>query len=154
GDRQPKIQTVTIRYNGDPMAQVQALENGELDLISPQASADTLEALEGLGDQFDVISQEGAVYEHVDTIMNNGGPFDPESYGGDEDTARMVRKAFLKLIPRHEIVKRIIKPLNPEAEVRNSSTQVPGSPGYDTVVESNGMAETYPADVDLEGAKK
>src|SRR5699024_4244858 len=102
GDRQPKIQTVTIRYNGDPMAQVQALENGELDLSSPQASADTLEALQGLGDQFDVISQEGAVYEHVDTIMNNGGPFDPETYGGDEDTARMVRKAFLKLIPRQE----------------------------------------------------
>lgn len=154
GDRQPKIQTVTIRYNGDPMAQVQALENGELDLISPQASADTLEALQGLGDQFDVISQEGAVYEHVDTIMNNGGPFDPETYGGDEDTARMVRKAFLKLIPRQEILTSLIQPLNSEAELRNSLTQVPGSPGYDTITETNGMAETYPGDVDLEGAKE
>src|SRR5699024_7239160 len=65
GSRTPQIQTITIRYNGDPMAQVQALQNGEVDLISPQASADTLEALKGLGDGFDVISQEGAVYEHV-----------------------------------------------------------------------------------------
>lgn len=153
GDRQPQIETVTIRYNGDPMAQVQALENGELDLISPQASSDTLEALEGLGDDYDVISQEGAVYEHVDTIMDNDGPFDPSSYGGDEDTAQMVRQAFLKLIPRQDIVDKIIEPLNPDVELRNSLTQVPGSPGYDSITETNGMAETYPGDVDVEGAK-
>lgn len=154
GSRTPKIQTITIRYNGDPMAQVQALQNGELDLISPQASSDTLEALKNLGDGYEVITKEGAVYEHVDLVMDNDGPFDPSSYGGDEDTARMVRKAFLKLIPRQDIVERIIQPLNPDAKVRNSYTQVPGSPGYETVTEMNGMAETYPADVDREGAKQ
>src|SRR5699024_6509881 len=127
GDRQPKIQTVTIRYNGDPMAQVQALENGELDLISPQASADTLEALEGLGAQVDVISQDGAVYEHVDSIMSNGGAFDSEAYGGDEDPARMVRSAFLTPVPREETLTSLLQPLRSEAELRDSLTQVPGS---------------------------
>ena len=152
GDHAAQIETVTVRFNEDPMAQVQALENGELDLISPQASADTLTALEDLGDGFEVLTGIGPTYEHVDLVFTNGGPFDPETYGGDEDTALAVRQAFLKLVPRQEIVDRIISPLNPEAEVRESYTQVPGSPGYGPVTEANGMAEAYPAEGDLEGA--
>ena len=66
--------------------------------------------------------------------------------------ALAVRQAFLKLIPRQEIVERIITPLNPEAEVRQSYTQVPSAPGYGPVTEANGMAEAYPAEGDLEGA--
>ena len=152
GEHAAQIETVTVRYNEDPMAQVQALENGELDLISPQASADTLTALEELGDGFEVITGIEPTYEHVDLVFTNGGPFDPETYDGDEDTARAVREAFLKLLPRQEIIDRIISPLNPEAEVRDSYTQVPGAPGYDPIVAVNGMAETYPADGDPEGA--
>lgn len=154
GDHKAQIETVTIRYNEDPMAQVQALENGELDLIAPQASADTLQALENLGDGFDVITGVDATYEHVDLMFDNGGPFDPATYGGDEDTALAVRQAFLKLIPRQEIVDRIITPLNPDAEVRESFTQIPGSPGYGPVTEANGMEEMYPLEVDVEGAQQ
>ena len=152
GEHAAQIETVTIRYNEDPMAQVQALDNGELDLISPQASADTLTALEELGDGFDVITGIEGTYEHIDLMFDNGGPFDPATYGGDEDTALAVRQAFLKLIPRQEIVDRIISPLNPDAEVRESYTQIPDSPGYGPVTEANGMAETYPLEVDVEGA--
>ncbi|WP_022918465.1 ABC transporter family substrate-binding protein [Ruania albidiflava] len=154
GDHAAQIETVTIRYNEDPMAQVQALDNGELDLISPQASADTLTALEELGDGFDVITGIEGTYEHIDLMFDNGGPFDPATYGGDEDTALAVRQAFLKLIPRQEIVERIITPLNPDAEVRNSYTQIPDSPGYGPVTEANGMEEMYPLEVDVEGAKQ
>ena len=154
GEHAAQIETVTIRYNEDPMAQVQALDNGELDLISPQASADTLTALEELGDGFDVITGIEGTYEHIDLMFDNGGPFDPATYGGDEDTALAVRQAFLKLIPRQEIVERIISPLNPDAEVRNSYTQIPDAPGYGPITEVNGMEETYPLEVDVEGAKQ
>ncbi len=152
GDHQPQIETITVRYSEDPMAQVQALENGELDLISPQASADTLQALEALGGDFDVITDDAAVYEHVDLMFTNDGPFDPATYDGDEDAALAVRQAFLKLIPRQDIVDRIVSPLNPEANVRSSYTAIPGSPNYDQIVEANGMDELFPLELDREGA--
>ena len=49
GDRPASIETVTVRWNGDPMGQVQALQNGEVDLISPQATADVLDRRRGDG---------------------------------------------------------------------------------------------------------
>jgi len=151
GDFEPKVETITVRYNEDPMAQVQALQNGELDIINPQSTADVITALEGV-DGVTVQTGVEATYEHVDLTYNNGGPFDPATYGGDADTARMVRKAFLLALPRQEVIDKMIKPLNPEAEVRNSQTRVPGSAGYDDIVASNG-SDRY-NEVDIEGAKQ
>jgi len=151
GDRTPNIDQVTFRYNEDPMAQIQALQNGEINLISPQSTADVLAAVEGLGEGFEFVTFEEGTFEHIDLAVNNGGPFDPAAYGGDAEKARLVRQAFLHLVPRNEIIEKLIVPLNPEAQVRNSFTQIPGSPMYDAIVEANGMATTY-ADVDVEAA--
>src|SRR5690606_28634237 len=76
---------------------------------------------------------------------------DPAAYDGDEETALKVRQAFLKTIPRQQIVDTIIQPLNEGAVVRDSFTQVPGSPWYDDIVANNG-ADEY-AEVDIEGAQ-
>lgn len=151
GDRVSGIDQITFRYNEDPMAMVQALQNGEVNLISPQSSADVLAAVEGLGEGFEFVTTEEATFEHIDLAVANGGPFDPATYGGDAEKAKLVRQAFLHLVPRNEIVEKLIQPLNPEAAVRNSFTQIPGSPMYDAVVEANDMATTY-ADVDVEAA--
>jgi len=151
GDLKPKVENITVRYNEDPMAQIQALQNGELDIINPQSTADVITALNGV-DGVTVQTGVEATYEHVDLVYNNAGPFDPATYGGDADTARMVRKAFLLALPRQEVIDKIIKPLNPEAEVRNSQTRVPGSAGYDDIVAANG-SDVYNA-VDIEGAKQ
>ncbi|WP_298459483.1 ABC transporter family substrate-binding protein [uncultured Cellulomonas sp.] len=142
GDRPASIEEVTVRWNGDPMGQVQALQNGEVDLISPQATADVLTALEGM-DGIEVLSADEGTYEHVDLQFANGGPFDPATYGGDAEKAKAVRQAFLKTIPRQQIVDRLITPLNPNAELRNSYTVVPGSPMYDAISAENGMTEQY-----------
>ena len=150
GDLGASIETVTIRWNGDPMGQVQALQNGEVDLISPQATADVLAALDGI-EGLEVETSDEGTYEHIDLQFTNAGPFDPATYGGDEETAKAVRQAFLKTIPREQIVEQLIRPLNPEAAVRNSFTTVPGSPDYDSIVEANGMATEY-AEPDVEGA--
>lgn len=150
GDRKAGIDQVTIRYNGDPMGQVQALQNGEVDLINPQSTADILSAVSAL-DGVKVESATEGTYEHVDLQFANGGPFDPASYGNDAEKAKKVRQAFLKTIPRQQIVDNLIKPLNPDAEIRNSYTQVPGSPAYDSIVEANGQSQFD--QVDIEGAK-
>ncbi|MFS0705569.1 ABC transporter family substrate-binding protein [Cellulomonas sp. 179-A 9B4 NHS] len=151
GDRPAVFDQVTVRYNGDPMGQVQALQNGEVDLISPQSTADVLTALEAI-DGLEVETNVEGTYEHVDMQQGNGGPFDPATYGGDAEKARKVRQAFLKTIPREQIVENLITPLNPDAEVRNSFTQVPGSPMYDAVAEASGQGTEY-ADVDIAGAQ-
>ncbi|MGO1290842.1 MAG: ABC transporter family substrate-binding protein [Brevibacterium linens] len=151
GPLKPKVNTVTVRYNGDPMAMVQAIENGEVDVTQPQATADVLSAAEGL-DGVTVDAADGATYEHVDFTFDNKGSFDPASYGGDEDTAKKVRQAFLKTVPRQDIVDKIIKPLDENAQVRDSFTQAPGSPMYDGIVEGNGMKDLE--SVDIDGAKK
>jgi peptide/nickel transport system substrate-binding protein len=140
------------RIIGDPTAAVQAMENEEIDMIQPQATSDLLTQIEALADRgVEVITGDGATYEHVDLVVANGGPFDPATYGGDEAAALAVRQAFLKTIPRQEIIDRLIVPLNPEAQIRNSFTQVPGSPGYDKIAAENGLAQ-YDT-VDIAGAQ-
>jgi len=148
----PKVATIIYRIIGDPTAAVQALQNEEIDIIQPQSTADILQQVEALADRgIEVKTGNTGTYEHVDLVMDNGGPFDPATYGGDEEAARKVRQAFLKTIPRQEIVDRLIKPLNPDAELRDSFTTVVGAPTYEDIVSQNG-SDQY-AEVDIEGAK-
>ena len=151
GTRTTGPDTFTYRYIDDPMGQVQALQNGEVDIIGPQASADVLTALNGLSTVNVQNSVEGT-YEHIDLQFTNGGPFDANTYGGDAAKALAVRKAFLTALPRQAIIDNLIKPLNPKAEVRNSFTVIPGAPGYDQLVKDNGSSE-YPNAADPDKAK-
>ncbi len=151
GDHKAQIKKVTIRWNEDPLASVQALQNGELDLISPQSSPDVLQAVKAI-DGVKVDTDVEATYEHVDLTYNNGGPFDPKTYGGDAAKAKAVRLAFLKTIPRQEILDKLIKPLQPDAELRESQTITPGAPGYDEMAAQNGSKDFD--QVDIAGAKQ
>jgi len=147
----PQVKTIVYRIIGDPTAAVQALANEEIDVMQPQATADVLDQLAAVADRgIEVIQGIGAVYEHVDLVVANGGPFDPATYGGDAETAKKVRQAFLKTIPRQDIIDRLIKPLNPSAEIRNSFTQIPDSPPYADMVAQNG-SDQYAA-TDIAGA--
>ncbi len=80
-------------------------------------------------------------------MFANGGPFDPKSYGGDAAKALAVRTAFLKMIPRQDIVDRLIKPLNPDAMIRDSYNVIPGSPNYDAITAANGMKDAHNGDI-------
>ncbi|GAA4505773.1 ABC transporter family substrate-binding protein [Brevibacterium yomogidense] len=151
GPHEVGVNQVTIRYNEDPMAAVQAVENGEVDMIQPQATADVKSAAEAI-DGVTVDTEDGATYEHVDLTYDNNGPFDPASYDGDEEKAKLVRQAFLKTLPREQIVETIIAPLKDDASTRDSLYRVPGAPGYDEIVANNGSDEFPGADID--GAKE
>lgn len=151
GDKVGKVENITVRYNEDPQALVQALQNGEIDMLAPQATADTLAALEAI-DGVVVETGQDATYEHVDMVQNNGGPFDPATYGGDAEVAKKVRQAFLLTIPREQIVEQLIRPLNPDANVRNSFILTPDAPTYDQMVAENGS--DFYAQQDIEKAKQ
>ncbi len=98
-------------------------------------------------------TRASSTYEHVDLVFQNGGPFDPATYGGDAEKAKAVRQAFLLTIPRQTIVDNLIKPLNPDAEVRNSNILLPGSPNYDEMVAENG-SDFYDASKAAENLEK
>ncbi|WP_307785444.1 ABC transporter family substrate-binding protein [Microbacterium hibisci] len=145
GDHAPNIEEVTIRFIPDPLAAVQALENGEVDVIQPQATADITTALEGI-DGITVSTGVGGTYEHVDLQIANAR--NPENIFANPQ----VREAFMKTIPRQEIVDTLIKPIiGDDAILRDSFIFVPGAEGYDESSANNGSAEY--AEVDIEGAK-
>lgn len=143
GDHTPQVETITVRFIPDPLAAVQALENGEVDVIQPQATADVADALAAI-DGITVLGGYEGTYEHIDLQFDN-------SKSGHFNNP-LIREAFLKTVPRQQIVDTLIKPLQPDAEVRNSQLFLPGAEGYDETVENNGMAANF-GEVDIEGAK-
>lgn len=125
---EPALDEITIRYIGDANAQVQALQNGEVDIVQPQASADTLASLEAI-DGIQILEGEELSFDHID--LNYSGVFEDEN----------VRRAFMYTIPRDSIVESVIGPLDPEAEPRNSHIFDIGTEGYDAAVPVNGSEE-------------
>ena len=62
-----KLDEITVRYIGSAPAQVQALKNGEADIIAPQASADTVEQLKALESQGVTVEVGNQLsYDHID----------------------------------------------------------------------------------------
>ncbi|CAN5281962.1 ABC transporter family substrate-binding protein [soil metagenome] len=142
GAHKPKVATITVRFITDPLASVQALQNGEVQVISPQATADVASALKALPNVKVLGGYEGT-YEHVDL------QFDQSKSGNFNNP--LVREAFMKVIPRQEIVDKLIKPLQSDATTRDSQVFLPGAKGYDDSIKDNGSAAYK--DVDIEGAK-
>ncbi|WP_426996469.1 ABC transporter family substrate-binding protein [Pseudarthrobacter sp. N5] len=134
------LDEITVRYIGAAPAQVQALKNGEADIIAPQASADTLEQLKALQSQGVTVDQGNQLaYDHID--LNFSGPL----------AGKSVREAFMKTIPRADIVDKIVKKLDPQAKPLDSQLLVPAQPAYADSAKNNGSSKY--ATVDIGGAK-
>jgi ABC-type transport system substrate-binding protein len=139
GEREVSLDEITVRYIPEAPAQVQALQNGEVDIIAPQPSADTLQSLEALnGIQLQVGNQLS--FDHLD--LNYSGVFK------DVD----VRKAFMNTIPRDAIVNSTVKPINPDAAPRDSHIFDMGTDGYKAAVQENGSENWQ--EVDIQKAKQ
>ncbi|WP_341998402.1 ABC transporter family substrate-binding protein [Microbacterium sp. LWH7-1.2] len=145
GDLAPNIEEITVRFIPDPLAAAQALENGEVDIISPQATADLKTAVDAI-DGATVLTGVEGTYEHLDLQFDQGK--NPENIFKDPK----VREAFLKTVPRQEILDKLIKPIvGDDALLRSSQIFVPGAEGYDESVANNG-SDAF-AEPDIEGAK-
>ncbi len=134
---QPSVETVTVRFIPDAMASITALQNGEVSVTQPQATTDVLEAAQKLKNM-KILQQSEWTYEHIDLTFNNGGPFDPASYGGDEAKALLVRKAFLTAIDTGAVVTKLITPLSPDSKPLGSQLFLPGAKNYDASAKANG----------------
>ncbi|HSV41639.1 MAG TPA: ABC transporter family substrate-binding protein, partial [Nocardioidaceae bacterium] len=151
GPFDPNIDELTVRFISDPVAAIQALQNGEVDMYEGQATADSVDSAEAAGIEME--AGEESTYEHIDLTIDNGGPFDPKSYDGDEAKAKLVRQAFLAAYPRQEIIDTIIKPMVPDAQLRTALVRFPGAPGYDEASAANGHEAFGDGTADIQKAK-
>ncbi|MFB8387067.1 ABC transporter family substrate-binding protein [Microbacterium sp. NPDC055910] len=138
GDLSPSYDQLIMRFIGDSNAQVTALQNGEVNAIYPQASADTLTALDNAGATIHAGDQLS--YDHLD--LNFTGVFAEAN----------VREAFMKTIPRQQILESIITPVNPDAGVLNSQIFLPTDAAYPDAVAASGY-DAYD-EPDIEGARE
>lgn len=135
------LDEITIRYISSAPAQIQALKNGEADIIAPQASADTVTQLQALSSQGVTVDKGAQLsYDHLD--LNFSGVFKDKN----------VREAFMKTVPRQDILNKIIKPLDPNATPLDSQVFLPAQASYADSVKNNGSADFQ--SVDIDGAKK
>ncbi|WP_145951349.1 ABC transporter family substrate-binding protein [Micrococcus luteus] len=130
---------LVLRF-ADPKTHVQALQNGDLDVIEPQATVDTLQQLEGLGEDVNVQTGDQLTWEHVDYNRGEGSVFadSPE-----------LREAFALCLPRQQIVDNLIKPIYADAEVMNLREVFPFQDKYQEVVDA-----AYPEEMDEPNIEK
>jgi peptide/nickel transport system substrate-binding protein len=140
----PATANLTFRFAA-PETHVQALQNGDLNIIEPQATVDTVQQIEALGDSVTLLRGDELTFEHLDYNFAEGSPF-AESEGG-----LAAREAFAMCVPRQQIVDNLIKPINPEAVVMNSREVFPFQEGYQEMVDA--IYDGRYDEVDLEGAK-
>ena len=130
---------LVLRF-ADPKTHVQALQNGDLDVIEPQATVDTLQQLEGLGEDVNVQTGDQLTWEHVDYNRGEGSVFadSPE-----------LREAFALCLPRQQIVDNLIKPIYADAQVMNLREVFPFQDKYQEVVDA-----AYPEEMDQPNIEK
>ncbi|MFC4394851.1 ABC transporter family substrate-binding protein [Arthrobacter sedimenti] len=138
---EPWLDEINVRFTGAVPAAVDALRNGQADIISPQPSAATESLLTGLSSQGITVERyKQSGYDHLD--LSFSGSF------ANKD----VREAFLKTVPRQAIMDAVVGTQLPDNKPLDSQVFLPGQPKYDDTVKKNGSSDY--AKVDIEGAKK
>ncbi|GAA5229884.1 ABC transporter substrate-binding protein [Arthrobacter cryoconiti] len=136
----PKLDTLTVHYAPDGDPQVAALKEGGADVISPTATAEVSAALTAAKSKGIVVDQgQGLGFDQV--ALNFKGVFSNADF----------RTAFLKSVPRQEIVRELAVPLDSKAVALNSFVFRQSQTPYKESARSNGS--TSYADVDIDGAK-
>ncbi|GAB3409098.1 ABC transporter substrate-binding protein [Schumannella luteola] len=138
GTRQPGVDELRLRVLTDPLSAVKAFRDGEVDVATPEPSADVASLLR---DDRDLEPSYGsrARVEHLELRQSGSrsGVFADEK----------VRRAFLASIPRGAIVEAMAGRVDPDAEPLSSFVFRPGAPGLATGEKETGLASRTKADI-------
>ena len=143
------MQTIVYSIIGDPTAAVQAMENEEIDLIQPQATADILTQLEGIADRgVEVIQDDAAPFEHVDLASTTVARSTRRPTAATRRRPwPCARRSSRRASPGHR--RPADHPAQRERRLRNSFTEVPGTPSTTQLVAENGSDEYAETDIEL-----
>lgn len=136
--QEPGLDEIIVRFLTDPAAQAAALQDGSVDIISPQPDSGTLPALEALGN-VNLHQGNQLAYDHLD--LNFSGVF----------ADRSVREAFLATVPRQEIVDATVQQLQPGAEPLDSEVFLTDQAAYGQAAATNGSGAFAEADPERAG---
>lgn len=143
GDREPTFETIDLVVSPDPQEAIDLLAKGEVDIVTPQPSEDVIASLVGV-DGITVTAGSEGTFEHLDLQqkgMSRSRIFDDP----------LVRQAFLKVVPRQQILDQLITPLQEDASLLDSFVLRPGADGYADTIAANGSHDY--AETDVDGAK-
>ncbi|KAB8161771.1 ABC transporter family substrate-binding protein [Streptomyces sp. 3MP-14] len=118
-------ETIIIRMVAEP-EQVQALQNGDADIIEPQPTVDMAQQIEAASGIESVVGEE-YVYEHLDFNFNDG-PF---------ADSHALREAFALCVPYQTLVDNLIAPVVPDATVKQVRNVAPWDEGYQEAVDAS-----------------
>ncbi|AOS61716.1 ABC transporter family substrate-binding protein [Actinoalloteichus hymeniacidonis] len=113
-------ESVTFQAIADASAQQSALQDQQVQVIQPQADNNVAEQLRALADQgIRYEAAEGITFEHLDLNMDNPLFQDPA-----------VRQAFAACIDREDLVDKLVRGVNPEAQPLGSLLFTSTAEGY------------------------
>lgn len=145
GPKVKALQRVVFKVIGDGTAAAQALKNGEVDVYAGQPTADAVAQLKAMAPAVKVIGGDQAIYEHLDlrigTAYGTAEPAYNGPFAGDSQKAKDLRTAFLLAYPREEIMAKIIKPINPTAQLMNSLMVFNSEPSYKDIIAKSGVSK-------------
>jgi len=128
------LDTIVFLQVPDATQQPAALENGDVQVITPQPVPDLVAQVAGMAGVKSEVTP-GTTWEHYDFNQAN------------KHLAKLeVRQALALCIDRQEMVTTLMAPVNPDASVLNNRIYVPESPDY---VDNSGQFGTR----DVDGAK-
>ena len=136
---EPELDQIMVRFLQDPAAQVSALKDGTVDIISPQPDGSTLAELEAMGN-INLHQGNQLAYDHLDLSFT--GVF------ADQD----IREAFMETVPRQAIVDATAAQLQPGAKPLDSEVFLTDQDAYEDAAAANGSSEF--AEVDLDRARE
>lgn len=123
----PATKNLIFRFIDDA-GQVQALQNGDVQAIAPQATVDTVGQLEAIGSAVTVHQYSTLTWEHLDFNFRDKSAF------ADANGGLKLREAFAYCVPRQQIVDTLIKPIAPDTVVMNAREVFPFQENYEAVV--------------------
>jgi peptide/nickel transport system substrate-binding protein len=137
------IKTIVIKVINENTAQVQALRNGDIDILyNTNPTSNDKIVLAGMTNVATTIKTGGSYsifHLRSDTAFGQSdvytGPF-----AGNSQRAKDMRKAFLLVVPRTQMIDTLIKPVKADATPLDSQFVFQGTAAYNTITKGSGMS--------------
>ncbi|MBP2435656.1 ABC transporter substrate-binding protein [Microbacterium amylolyticum] len=137
----PQNDELIVRFVADD-AMPQALDNGDVNVIGPQPTVDTLAQLSAM-DGVTTYQRDTLTWEHLDFNFIDGGLFADDLE---------LREAFALCVPRQQIIDTLIAPINPDAQVMNAREVFPFQDDYAEVTDFSYDGRYDEVDIDASAA--
>ncbi len=133
---------LTVTAVTDSQANVQKLLNKEAQVIAPQAESAVAEQIRAQGGEFTVFARGGQTFEHIDFQMTKPLFRDNPEF----------RMAIATCLDRQDIVDKLIRSVDPNAQALGNFVFQPNEAGYLDHYASLGAGDVAAAKVIMEGA--